>query len=152
MKNMGVAIILVAIAGFYTAPAEAGWKGGCRVSSLAGEWIFATSIGRQMLGGPFPPDKDITALGTMHVNRDGSVSGKFDVTVEDTIFLPDVGFDGSITLERDCTGTLTFVTAVGSVRTDSIALVAHDEALGMSQDPANLWTYQMRRIGRGSRD
>lgn len=150
MKNLGVAVLFVALGSLYAAPAEA-VHDGCRVSSLAGDWIFATSIGRQMLGGPFPPDKDITALGTMQVNRDGSVSGKFDVTVEDTIFLPDVGFEGSIVLDADCTGTLTFVTTAGSFRTDSIAVLSRDEVLGMSQDPANLWTYEMRRPNRWQR-
>jgi len=63
---------------------------GCSVRSIAGNWLFATDIGRQMLGEPFPPDKDITALGTMHIGRDGTISGTFDVTVQDFAFLPGI--------------------------------------------------------------
>lgn len=118
----------------------------CSVRSVAGRWLFATSIGRQMLPN-FPPDKDITALGTMVILPDGTLSGTFDVTVEDSFFIPGIGYEGSVTINRDCTGTLTFVTGVGSVRTDSIAVVGFNEILGMSQDPANLWTYQVRRVG-----
>jgi len=32
------------------------------------------------------------------------------------------------------------------VRSDSIAVLSRTEILGMSQDSANLWTYQVRRI------
>ena len=120
---------------------------GCSLRNVAGKWLFATSIGRQMLP-DFPPDKDITALGTMVIKRDGSVSGSFDVTVEDTFFVPGVGYTGSVVINSDCTGTLTFVTELGSTRIDSIAVVGFSEMLGMSQDTANLWTYQVRRVGR----
>ena len=41
---------------------------GCSLRNVAGKWLFATSIGRQMLP-DFPPDKDITALGTMVIRR-----------------------------------------------------------------------------------
>lgn len=122
----------------------------CSLRSVAGKWLFATSIGRQMLPG-FPPEKDITALGTMVIKRDGSLSGTFDVTVEDTFFAPGIRYDGSVVINRDCTGTLTFITELGSVRTDSIAVVGRSEIIGMSQDPANLWTYQVRRVGYHSR-
>ena len=57
--------------------------------------------------------------------------------------------------DSDCTGTVSFATSVGSVRTDSIVVVNRREILGMSQDPANLWTYQVRRIagpGRANDD
>lgn len=127
-------------------------KSRCTVRKVAGRWLFATSIGHQMLPG-FPPGKDITALGTMIIHRDGSVMGVFDATVEDTAFLPGIPYEGSVVINPDCTGTLTFVTGAGSVRTDSIAIVGRTEIIGMSQDPANLWTYQVRRVsplGRAS--
>ncbi|MDH3432072.1 MAG: hypothetical protein OEM60_05955 [Gammaproteobacteria bacterium] len=118
----------------------------CSVRAIAGNWLFATSIGRQMLGGPFPPDKDITAIGTMNIAHDGTLSGTFDVTVEDFAFLPGVTYTGSVTVNPDCTGTLSFATSADSVRTDSIAVVSRREMLGMSQDFLNLWTYQIRRV------
>ncbi len=118
----------------------------CSVRQIAGSWIFATGIGRQALGTPFPPDKDITAIGTMNIKRDGTLSGTFDVTVQDTAFVPGVEYTGEVILNPDCTGTLYFETTLGSTRVDSIAVLSRREILGMSQDPLNLWTYQVRRI------
>ena len=126
-------------------------KSRCTVRKVAGRWLFATAIGRQMLPN-FPPDKDITALGTMVIQRDGTVSGTFDVTVEDTVFMAGIPYDGSVVVNPDCTGTLTFVTGAGSARTDTIAVVDRSEIIGMSQDPANLWTYQARRVGAFGRE
>ncbi len=124
---------------------------GCSIRDVAGKWVFATSIGRQMAP-MFPPEKDITAIGTMNVGRDGSIEGVFDVTVEDTFFQPDIPYTGTMTINRDCTGTLEFVTGIDSARTDSIVVVNRSEILGMSQDPLNLWTYQVRRIAFAGRD
>jgi|GEM_PF-3904559 hypothetical protein len=131
----------------YTASGQS-YRGskGCSMRNVAGKWLFATSIGRQMLPN-FPPDKDITALGTMVIALDGSLSGTFDVTVQDSFFMAGIPYEGSVVINRDCTGTVTFVTGVGSVRTDSIAVVGPNEILGMSQDPFNLWSYQARRVG-----
>ena len=126
---------------------------GCSAKKLSGNWMFATSIGRQMFGEPFPPDQDVTAIGKMNIHRNGTISGSFDLTVEGFNFFPDILYDGSIVVNADCTGTITFVTSVGSMRTDSVAVLSRNEILGMSQDPANLWTYQLRRIiGRISDD
>ncbi len=118
---------------------------GCSVRDIAGRWIFATGVGRQMLGDGFPADKDITAIGTMNIHRDGTLEGTFDVTVEDTVFIPGLYYTGSVVVNPDCTGTISFATSAGSVRMDSIAIVNRREVLAMSQDPFNLWTYQIRR-------
>ena len=125
-------------------------KSRCTVRKVAGRWLFATSIGRQMLP-DLPPDKDITALGTMTIERDGTVSGTFDVTIEDVVFMPGIPYNGSVVINPDCTGTLVFVTGADSARTDTIAVVGRSEMIGMSQDPANVWTYQVRRVGPLSR-
>ena len=137
-------ISLITIMTLFTRPAAADES--CSVKHLAGSWIFATSIGRQALGAPFPADKDITAIGTMNINRDGTLSGTFDVTVQDFAFLPGVAYSGEVIVNPDCTGTISFETSVGSVRTDSIAVLSRREIIAMSQDPMNLWTYQVRRI------
>ena len=120
---------------------------GCSTRVLAGKWVFATAIGHQALGGPFPPGKDITAIGTMNIDRNGVLEGTFDATVQDTFFLPGNSYTGSLVVLPDCTGTLTFITSQGTARTDSIVVVNGSELIGMSQDPANLWTYQARRLG-----
>lgn len=149
MKVLTLIILLTGMSLFPTAQALA--DGPCSTRAIVGSWVFATAIGRQMLG--FPEGKDITAIGTMNISRDGSVSGEFDATVQDTIFLPDNTYSGTVSVNRDCTGTLTFVTSTGTMRTDSIVVVDRDEILGMSQDPLNLWTYQVRRIsGNRARD
>jgi hypothetical protein len=120
--------------------------GPCSAQAIAGHWVFATNVGRQLLGGPFPPGKDIAAIGTMNLDRFGNMSGKFDVTVQDFAFIPDIQYTGSVTVNPDCTGTVTFVTTLGTERTDSIVIVNQREMLGMSQNPFNLWNYQVRRI------
>ncbi len=125
---------------------------GCSLKDVAGKWIFATDIGR--ITDEFaPPDTEITALGTMNISRDGSVSGRFDVTLEFPIpapfdFRSNVTYWGTISINPDCTGTLTFETDAPSSRTDTIALVSRKKMLGMSQDPTNLWTYEVHRIAR----
>lgn len=118
----------------------------CRTGMLAGSWLFATGIGHQQLGAPAPPAGDITAIGTMNIDRRGQLEGRFDATFEGAAFLPGVTYAGSAMLNEDCTGTLSFVTANGTARTDSIALVERDLFWGMSQDPNNLWTYRAGRI------
>lgn len=165
MSSMQKTLIACAIASFfglaaggapadekrsYTVAGKSFPARGCTIRGIAGKWLFATSIGRQMLP-QFPAEKDITAIGTMIIQPDGTVTGTFDVAVEDTVFLPGVGYAGSIVVNRDCTGTLSFVNEFGAARTDSIAIVGRGELLGMSQDPNNLWTYQARRVGSLSR-
>ncbi len=144
MKSLTMSIFLIGIGLLPTAQALA--DGPCSTRSIAGRWVFATNVGRQMFGDPFPPGKDVTAIGTMNIDRYGTLSGKFDVTVQDFISLLDVTYSGSVTVNPDCTGTLIFVTSTGTERTDSIVVVDRREMLGMSRDPLNLWNYQVRRI------
>jgi len=118
----------------------------CSTSMLAGRWLFATGIGHQALGGNAPPPADITALGTMNIRRNGDVEGVFDVTFEAAAFRPSVPYTGTMLINADCTGTLSFVTGAGTMRTDSIAVLNRHELWGMSQDPKSLWTYHVRRL------
>ena len=118
---------------------------GCSNAMLAGRWVFATGIGHQALPAA-PPPADITAMGTMNLQRDGSLEGTFDVTFEGAVFVPGLTYTGSVAVNSNCTGTLTFVTSMGTVRTDSIVILSRYEFWGMSQDPANLWTYKARRL------
>ena len=100
MKKVNPAYMIVPICLFFALPAFA--DGRCSTKSLAGKWVFATGIGRQMLGEPFPPNKDITAIGTMNIAKDGSLSGVFDATVQDTFFLPDIhrSYGGDVFIGR----------------------------------------------------
>ena len=123
-------------------PALAG-DGNCSVRQLAGRWIFATGVGQVADLGA-----DITALGTMNFDREGNLHGKFDNNIAGVASFQDIEYFGTVKLDPDCTGTLTFETDEGFFRADSVAVVGKDEMLGMSLDPGNLWTYQIRRISR----
>jgi hypothetical protein len=118
---------------------------GCSTQMLAGRWVFATGIGHQQLEGA-PPPADITAIGTMNVTLDGVLEGVFNVTFEGAAFVPGIAYSGSVVVNPDCTGMVSFVTGTGSVRTDSIVVLNRYEFWGMSEDPSNLWTYQARRL------
>lgn len=141
----GLAMLLaaaVAVTTFAVRLGPAGAEEGreCSVKHVAGTWLFATQVGHLPA-----PAGDITALGTMNIDREGNVTGEFDVTIEPDTFGPGVPYEGSIVVSANCRGTLTFVTPM-SARTDSIAILSDNEMWGMSQDPANLWTYEVRRI------
>lgn len=149
---LGLAILVAAAAMVMVLAVPRGSVGAepgqaCSIQRVAGSWLFATDVGH------FPAFAgDITALGTMNIDHEGNVSGVFDATVSEVAFLPGNTYTGSVTVNPDCTGTLTFVTSTGSVRTDSIAVVGQGEMWGMSQDPGNLWTYDVRRISGPSGD
>lgn len=138
------ALAALQLAGSAWAGGPRGWDrhDDCSIRELAGRWAFGTDVGHETL----TFGSDITALGTFELSRDGEVSGVFDVTVDNNVFVPDVTFEGRMTIDRDCRGALTFVTAQGSSRTDSIIAIDDDFLWGMSRDPQNLWTYRMRRL------
>lgn len=148
MKTLTIAVGLLAMSVLLGSQALADDR--CSTRMIAGNWAFATGIGRQSLGPPFPEGEDITAIGIFSIDRHGNLAGKFDVTVEDFLFFPENTVTGTVTVKSDCTGTLTFVTSAGTARTDSIVVISRREILGMTQDPANLWTYQVRRLSKGS--
>lgn len=144
MKALVSALIITG-AIFVAWPAQAHRSGRCSASMLAGRWVFATDVGHQNT--PIVPvPGDITAIGTMNIGRDGGLEGTFDVTFENAAFVPGVPYTGTVTVNDDCTGTLSFVTGVGSMRSDSIVVLNQYEFWGMSQDPNNLWTYRARRL------
>jgi hypothetical protein len=115
----------------------------CSVKSLAGRWMFATGIGGQSA---LPNFGDISAIGVFSVDRAGNLTGKFDANILNGQPMIDVKFDGAITLNADCRGTLTFKTEKGDARTDSIVMISAREIAGMRRDPQFVWTYQMRRL------
>lgn len=144
MKRLSICSALLLFGAYATTPALADRDRGCSIRDVAGNWVFATSIGEQMLA-ILPPGKNLTAIGTMNISRDGSLEGTFDLTVEETAFNPGIPYWGSISVNKDCTGSIEFTTPISS-RTDSIVIVNRREMIGMSQDPLNVWTYQVRRI------
>ena len=143
MNKRQTALSALLVASMFAGPAFAGKA--CKTRDIAGKWIFATGIGQLL-----PPDTGITALGTMNITRGGEVSGKFDATIAGFEFIPEVLYEGTVTVNPDCTGTLTFITSAPSERTDSIAIVNRRQMLGMSQDPTNPWTYQVLRLTGGA--
>lgn len=139
----GLGIAFMAAIGSGASNAQA--ASGCSIDRIAGSWFFATDVGH--FPGPEPFSGDITALGTMNIDSHGNLAGVFDATVSEVAFLPGTTYAGNVTVNPDCTGTLTFETSTGSVRTDSIVLLNSNEFWGMSQDPGNLWTYRAHRFG-----
>jgi len=138
MKTRMTALVLALLLG---SNAFAGEALECSARALAGRWMFATDVGKQL----YFPGGDITAIGTFKVDRAGKLQGVFDATVAGWMFLPGVKFTGAFTINPDCTGTLTFTTAAGTTRTDTVVLVG-DHIRGMSQDVQFLWTYEAHRI------
>jgi hypothetical protein len=140
-------IVLTIISSLGAASASADNLGGCNTNMLTGRWVFATDVGHQALKIPNPPPPgDITAIGTMNVHRGGTLDGIFDVTFQGAAFRAAVPYSGTVTVNADCTGTLTFTTGAGTTRTDSIVVLNRYEIWGMSQDPNNQWTYSARRL------
>lgn len=139
MKRLPLIVLSAGVLA-YSAAADA--KDECNVRSLAGNWMFATDVGRQNLF----PGGDITAIGTFRLDRKGAAKGRFDATIEELAFLPNVVFEGTLEVNADCTGTFTFVTSAGTQRKDSIVVLSPWRIRGMSQDINNLWTYEMERL------
>jgi hypothetical protein len=142
MKYLGILCALALIA---TPPAFAtGEFESSNTRMLAGRWMFATDVGHQIR---FPGGGHITAIGVFRFDRQGTLlDGVFDATAENFRLLPGITFTGSVVVNANCTGTLTFVTSGGVTRTDSIVVLGPGFVRGMSQDPDNLWTYEMRRL------
>jgi hypothetical protein len=139
MKTTFTALTLAAL--LLGSNSFAGESQECSARQLAGRWMFATDVGRQL----YFPGGDITAIGTFRVDRSGNLRGVFDATVAGWMFLPGVTFTGAFAVNPDCTGTLTFTTATGSSRTDTIVILG-DTIRGMSQDTTFLWTYEAKRM------
>lgn len=115
----------------------------CSTRTLAGKWMFATDVGQQQIF----PGGDITAIGVFRLDRTGTLTdGIFDANVYEWRFLPGVTFTGSLVVNPNCTGTLTFVTSAGTTRIDSVVVLGPNRIRGMSQDTTNLWTYTMERL------
>jgi hypothetical protein len=136
-----IATILLGLMAGGPALADDEGKPRCSVRRLAGRWMFFTGVGQlPAFGG------DITALGTMEIKEDGTIGGVFDATIATTAFLEDVTYGGTVTVQEDCRGVLTFTNSAGATRTDSLVVLGDGEMRGMSRDIGNLWTYEVRRI------
>jgi hypothetical protein len=111
-------------------------------NDVAGSWVFATGMGQLF----HRSGQAITAIGTMNIEADGSVSGTFDSTIAQ-LGTSRATYRGSVEVNPDCTGTLIFTTSGGSSRTDSIVVLENGaEMWGMSRDPLLPWTYTVKRV------
>lgn len=72
MKSLDAIWLVIGLQ--FSAAAAASTDGECTTRMLAGRWLFATDVGHQML----LPGGDITAIGTMNIDRAGNLNGKFD--------------------------------------------------------------------------
>ena len=144
MKALTMTILLTGLSLLPMAQALA--DNSCSTQAMAGHWVYASSVGLTTSGDSAVPANRITSIGTVNIDKYGNMSGKFDLTVEDLISVLDITYTGWISVNSDCTGTVYFLTSTGSERTDSIVVVDRTEILGMSRNPANIFTYQVRRI------
>ncbi len=143
MKSLTMTILLTGMGLLPMAQALA--DDACSTKAMAGRWVYASSVNQQVLD-PLLPVIATSSIGIINVDRHGNISGKFDFTMLDIGFFPDITYTGSLTVNPDCTGILYFLTVDGFERTDSIVVVDRNEILGMSQDPQTVFTYQVRRI------
>jgi hypothetical protein len=144
MKALKAGAVLCGFLGL-TPPAVAGDQHqSCSIGNVVGRWIFVTDVGQYQY---FPTD-GMTAIGTIRVDRHGRVSGHFDATfAAQDGFSSGVKYTGTLTIEPDCTGSVTIIPdGPAPPRTDTIAIVSDNEMWGMSQDPMNLLVYRARRI------
>lgn len=118
----------------------------CSVEALAGNWVFASNdAGRFFEDGT--ATEVATVMGSLSIETDGTFDGEFDLIFGGVIALLDVFWEGEMTVDPDCRGTTFFsVPAFGTSRSDTIAVVSAHEILGMSLDPTNIWSYQMRKL------
>jgi hypothetical protein len=124
----------------------------CTVGMVEGTWVFATGIGQLSNQPPIPEPargKQITAIGTIHIDGQGNISGAYDNTIADVGSFLNNTFVGTVVVNADCTGTLSFTDSRGASRTDSIVVLTRrdqSELWGMSRDHLLVWTYTARRI------
>jgi hypothetical protein len=126
-----------------TSKAMNGHGAPCAIRTIAGAWMFATDIGIS------PGGVRMTAIGTYNIGADGSLRGTFDYNGTDG-FYSGVTYTGTVTVHRDCTGTVIFTTSGGASVTQSIVIVrGGQEIWGAFQDPTTVWSYRANRISGG---
>ncbi len=119
----------------------------CSLRDVTGSWMFATGVGQ--LFAPAPPfsGQAITAIGTMNIDAQGNLSGKFDNTIAGFGSFTNNTYNGTIEVNSDCTATVVFTTSEGRSRTDSMVIVEDgSEMLGMTRDKTLPWTATFKRI------
>ena len=143
-------LIVVAVVAFIAATpfaqmsqVSANNKHTCSIATIAGAWVFTTNnlyLQNGMLDG--------NALGTANYGEDGTVSGKYDWEGT-TGFYPGNSWVGTVSVNPDCTGTLSFHN-VGSDQmvVQSIVIArSGQEIRGMFQDPTiDVGTFTAKRV------
>lgn len=137
---------------FATAAAAKPSKRPCSLKTIVGSWVFASEVGEftdVVTGEPLGKG---TAMGTWNVDKEGNMTGKFDLNCAcgEPFVLQGVDYWGPVTVYPDCRGTVSFETSMGDTRTDSIVISeSGDEIRGMSLTEGTLWTYTLKRTGKG---
>jgi len=143
-------LIVVAVVAFIAATpfaqmsqVSANNKHTCSIATIAGAWVFTTNnlyLQNGMLDG--------NALGTATYGKDGSVRGTYDWEGT-TGFYPGNSYVGTLSVNPDCTGTLSFHN-VGSDQmvVQSIVIArSGQEIRGMFQDPTiDVGTFTAKRV------
>jgi len=115
----------------------------CSIATIAGAWVFTTNNLYQQNG-----MLDGNALGTQNISNDGTLNGKYDW--EGTSgFYPGNRYVGTVTVNPDCTGTISQHDVESDVIVlQSIAIArSGQEIWGMFEDPTmDVGTFRMQRI------
>ena len=146
MLGLIVAVVVAFVAATPSAQmaqVSATQKHTCSIDTIAGAWVFTTHNLYQQNG-----MLDGNALGTANYGKDGSVRGKYDW--EGTSgFFPGNNYVGTVTVNPDCTGTIT-QHDVGSDVLILQSIVISDggrEIWGVFQDPTNdVGTFTLKRV------
>jgi hypothetical protein len=120
----------------------------CSIATVAGAWAFTTTDLMYNSDGTVGG----TALGVFKIDSDGNLTGTYDSTFlgPGDNFYPATNYVGTVSVNRNCMGTLTFhdVDDPADVIVQSIVIARSGrEILGMFQHPADaLGTFRCERI------
>jgi hypothetical protein len=115
----------------------------CSIATIAGAWVFTTNTLHQQNG-----MLDGNALGTANYSSDGTVRGKYD-WAGTSGFYPGNSYVGTISVNPDCTGTISQHDVGSDVIVLQSIVIARSgqEIWGMFQDPTiDVGTFTLKRI------
>jgi hypothetical protein len=115
----------------------------CSIATIAGGWVFTTDLLYTKKG-----RLDGSALGTQNISNDGTLEGTYD-WAGTSGFYPGNSYVGTVTVNPDCTGTISQHDVGSDVIVLQSILIAHggQEIWGMFQDPTiDMGTFRMKRI------
>ncbi len=146
-------LLTLVFAGTAAAQSEESSQGvrACSVETIAGSWMYATDLMEFINPYTLELVQKGTSLGRMIIDSGGNLTGSYNTTLyrawKDPIIRHIPNWVGTVTVNSDCTGTLSF----GS-RVDNLVISSDgSEFWGMVQTagPGALISYRAKRTGPG---